>query len=90
MRIISKKRLADFWDVHPASRGPLNTWHATVDHAVWTCFDDVRQTYNSADLVKEYVVFNVNSFRIITTVRYPHRVYIYEVLTHAEYDRWKP
>jgi mRNA interferase HigB len=90
MHVISKKRLAEFWAIHSPSRGPLNTWHTVVEHAQWSCFDDVRRTYNSADAVNGYVVFNVNSYRIITTVRYPHRVYIDKVLTHAEYDKWKP
>jgi mRNA interferase HigB len=91
MHIISRKRLADFWSVHTAAEGPLSKWHTATEAARWKCFDDVRSTYNSADVVGDYVVFNVNNYRVIATVRYGFgKVFIAKVLTHSEYDRWKP
>jgi len=89
MHVLSKSRLAEFWAVHPASKGPLSNWHGVVEHATWACFDDVRKTYNSADQVGDFIVFNVNSYRIVATVRYPFRkVYISQVMTHSNYERW--
>jgi mRNA interferase HigB len=91
MHVISRKRLADFWSVHTPAKGPLSKWHTVAEAARWTCFDDVRRTYNSADVVGDYVVFNVNNYRVITTVRYRFsRVFIAKVLTHSEYDKWQP
>jgi mRNA interferase HigB len=89
MHVLSKSRLAEFWAVHPASKGPLTKWHTAVEHAFWTCFDDVRKTYNSADQVGEFTVFDVNSYRVVATVRYRFRkVYISQDLTHSAYERW--
>ncbi|WP_018913140.1 type II toxin-antitoxin system HigB family toxin [Thiomonas sp. FB-6] len=69
----------------------MEKWHAAVEHARWGCFEDVRQTYRSADVVGTFVVFNVNSFRIVTKIRYQDgKVFIREVMTHPQYDRWTP
>jgi mRNA interferase HigB len=89
MNVISKTRLRAFWTVHPTSEGPLTKWHAAVSHATWTCFDHIRKTYNSADQVGEFVVFNINSYRVIVNVAYLTRtVYIKHVFTHTQYDKW--
>ena len=51
---------------------------------------DVRLTFNSADAVGKWTVFNVkgNHYRLIAEINYAFaRVYIRHVLTHAEYDR---
>lgn len=67
----------------------MEAWHTVVEKATFTCFADVRNTYNSADQVGEAVVFNVNSYRIVAAIRYvARRVYIQHVYTHAEYDKW--
>lgn len=89
MHVISRKRLAEFWAIHNQAEGPLGTWHSTVERATWGCFSDVRQTYNSADTVEKFVVFNVNSYRVVAQIRYlDHKVYIRHVFTHGEYDVW--
>jgi mRNA interferase HigB len=90
MNVVSKTRLRLFWAVHPDMEGPLTKWHAAVSCATWACFDDVRKTYNSADLVGDRIVFNVaGGCRVIVDVVYPaRRVYIKDVFTHSEYDKW--
>jgi mRNA interferase HigB len=60
---------------------------------------DVRKTYPHADAVivgsgRVVTIFNIcgNRFRLVVAVHYnTQRVYIREMLTHAEYDRqsWK-
>lgn len=89
MRIISKSALRAFWERHPRARGPLSAWHDIVMHAHIRCFADVRLTFNSADAVGPHVVFNVNSWRVITVIHYnARRLYVRHVFTHPEYDRW--
>ena len=53
-------------------------------------FASVRNTFNSADVVaRDFVVFNANSFRVVTAVHYKRgKLYVRHVFTHAEYDRW--
>lgn len=95
MRIISEKRLRAFWLEHSEAEFPLRQWIKTVRKADWKSFTDIRKTFNSADIYKKCVVFNVggNNYRIIGIVEYEkHLVFIRAVLRHSEYDKnkWKP
>jgi mRNA interferase HigB len=97
-RIITRARLRDFWEKYPAAKGPLQTWEATVLRANWTCSDDVKRTFRTANLVAPHWVFDVQRNRIIATVRFPFTkpsgavvpttVFIAHVFTHPEYDKW--
>lgn len=96
MRIISRKKLHSFWSDprNPDSEVPLRGWFQSVKSADWTCFADVRNTYGTADLVGNKVVFNVggNKYRIIAVIDYEgHKVFICFILNHVDYDkgRWK-
>jgi mRNA interferase HigB len=96
MRVISVKKLREFWE-DPQNRGaesPLRAWYQTVRAADWTCFADVRQTYATADLVGNKVVFDIggNKYRLIAVIDYEgHKVFVRHVLTHKDYDKgqWK-
>lgn len=55
---------------------------------------EVRQTCPTADAAGKFTVFNIkgNSFRLITEINYQTgRIFIRNVLTHAEYSKegWK-
>jgi mRNA interferase HigB len=94
MQVISKKRLRQFWEKHPASQAPLAEWYKVVRNARWTKFSDVRATYPSADAVGRCIVFNIggNKYRLIVIVSENwHKVFVRFVLTHREYDedKWK-
>jgi mRNA interferase HigB len=94
MRIISKKKLKDFWQSHPSSQKPLEAWHQRVEQADWTSYQDMAKDFPTADVVGDCVVFNIlrNDFRLIARIRFrTHIVYVLRVMTHAEYDRsnWK-
>ena len=90
MHVISRKALTDFWAVHAQARGPLSAWYHIVVEATFSDFASVRRTFNSADVVaRDFVVFNANSFRVVTAIHYNcGKLYIRHVFTHAEYDRW--
>lgn len=72
------------------ARRPLAAWYRIVAGASFTDFAGVRRTFNSADLVaRDFVVFNANSFRIVTAIHYNRgKLYIRHVFTHPEYERW--
>jgi mRNA interferase HigB len=92
MRVISKKKLREFWEEYPDAEEPLAAWYTVARQADWENFAQVRAVYSSADLVGDCTVFNIggNKYRLITLIFYEsHRVYIREVLTHKEYDRGK-
>lgn len=94
MRVISKKRLREFWEANPDAKAELEAWYKTASKAAWQNIAEVRHTYRHADAVGTCTVFNVrqNRFRLITKIEYRIQcVYVKYVLTHAEYDRgeWK-
>jgi mRNA interferase HigB len=92
VRVVSRRRLREFWKQHPQAEVPLAAWYKIADKAEWKHLEDVRSMYPSADAVGEFTVFNIggNDFRLVTrTVYLHHLVYVVEVLTHAEYDKRK-
>ena len=98
MRVISKTRLRQFWEMpgYSDSEGPLRAWYGHVSHKSvsghsWT---DVTAVFGSASLVGSCVVFNIggNKYRLITRILYPsQKIFILKCMTHAEYDedKWK-
>ena len=92
MEIINESELHSFAKKHSNARRPLANSIDATKAAAWKSFAEVRETYRSADYVKEQVVFDVggNNYRLISSIDYSlQRVYVLEVMTHAEYDRWK-
>lgn len=91
MRIISRRRLREFWEVHPDAEGPLNTWYAIVKSKAYASPHEVKQDFVNASFLGGYrTVFNVggNRYRLIVDMRYDlGRAYVREVLTHGDYDR---
>ena len=94
MHIISYKKIREFIKKHPNSKSPLNEWYHHVNSTGFYTFQEVRNMFSSADLVKNFVVFNIggNNFRLIAYLNYDaQRLFIRHILTHAEYDKeeWK-
>lgn len=94
MHVISESTLKRFWEIHPESKIGLKRWYTQAKQANWQSFQDIRDTFPSADLVANFVVFNIggNNYRLITFIDFQAgKLFIRNVLTHAEYDkeRWK-
>jgi len=99
MRVISKKRLKDFWEILPAARTSLEQWYKVAGGAEWRHFAELRKTFNHADVATTdkghpVVVFDVggNKYRIIAALHYDRGIcYVLRVLTHKQYDtnQWK-
>lgn len=94
MHVISYKKIREFCRKHAGARSPLNHWYRIVKHETFLTFADVKHLFLSADLVGNFVVFNIgsNNYRLIAFIRYPlKRVFIRHILTHDEYTReqWK-
>lgn len=90
MHIITRRRLVDFWQIHPDARVPLQHWFTIVRKTDYASFAALRITFPSADQVGGFTVFNIggNKFRLIAVIHYNRRkLYIRHILTHAEYDR---
>jgi len=98
MRVISKARLRQFWEIPGCedSAGPLRAWYTHVSNrtVAWQAWGDVKAEFVTACLVGNCVVFNIggNKYRLVTRILYPsQKVFILKVMTHEEYDedRWK-
>ena len=91
MEIINEAELHIFSWKHSRARKPLANWVEVVKTSAWDTFADVRKTFRSADYIKNRVIFDIggNNYRLITSVDYAaKRVYVLEMMTHTEYDRW--
>lgn len=91
MRVISIKKLKDFWQKHKEAEQPLKAWYAEAKKAVWLKPADISRHYRSASIIKNNrVAFNIkgNLYRLIVAINYDHQiVYIRFVGTHKEYDK---
>jgi mRNA interferase HigB len=94
MHIITQRRLKEFWEKHPQAQPSLQIWYNRTRSAQWNNFNDLRQVFPSADQVGKLTVFNIsgNNYRLIALIDYQYqKVFIRDILTHAEYDtnNWK-
>ncbi|WP_429169418.1 type II toxin-antitoxin system HigB family toxin [Aeromonas hydrophila] len=91
MRIISKKKLSDFWTVHADSEQPLRALHEEFKRSAFTTPQDIKERYSSASFVGDNrVVLNIggNKYRLVVFIRYDLQLcYIKFIGTHAEYDK---
>ena len=94
MRVITKRRLIEFYTKHPQAKGALEDWYEKASKATWTDLSQMKAEWsNSVDYIgNDRYVFNIrgNSFRLIVLVLFlPQKIFIRFVGTHAEYDKLK-
>lgn len=91
MRIFTEKAIKEFTEQHPDALLPMQIWVDIVKNSRWTCYADVRKTFNSVDGIgNQRYVFNIkgNLYRIVTVIKFTIGfVYIRFVGTHKEYDK---
>ena len=91
MRIISRRRLVEFWEVHPDAEQPLRAWYTEARKASWSSPAQIKAIYRSVSILpNNRVVFNIkgNTYRLVVVVEYLQgKMFIRFVGTHAEYDR---
>lgn len=94
MHITTHSRLKQFWQKHPTSEPGLRYWYKLTIESRWKNFNEIRQTFPSADSVSNFTVFNIggNEYRLIVYIDYEYgKVFIRNILTHADYNKedWK-
>jgi mRNA interferase HigB len=94
VHVISRKALQQFWERHPDSKNPLSRWFRIMQKHDFASFNELRDTFPTADKIGDLIVFNIggNKYRLIVSIHFNrNKVYIRHVLTHAEYDKgaWK-
>ena len=92
MKIISKKRLKDFYEQakYSDSKSALESWHKEVLKLDWNNPNEVKRMYRSASIIgNEKVVFNIagNKYRLIVRINYDAKIiFIKFIGTHKQYD----
>ena len=90
MRIIAKKTLRNFWEIHADCEQQLKTWYHETERAYWETPNDIKNEHPSASFLKDNrVVFNIkgNHYRLIVRINYDYGIiWIRFVGTHREYD----
>lgn len=92
MEIIRRDRLVEFAQRHPNTRASLSRWYDLMQERSFGSFAELRSVFPHASQVEKLTIFNIagNNVRLIVSMRYDEqRVYIRDVLTHAEYDKGK-
>lgn len=95
MRVLSKRKLREFWQIHPEAESPLDRWYDLAEDAEWESFADVRAEFGRrVDRYEKFLIFDIggNKYRLIVVAHFNRgHLYVRHVLTHAEYDKgdWK-
>lgn len=91
MRIIAKKILRDYWEIHPDCEQQLKSWFQEASKTVWKNHNEMKKEYPSASILpNNRVVFNIkgNNYRLIVKVNYDYQMmWIRFIGTHQEYDK---
>jgi len=91
MRIITFSAIKEFINKHSNSDVALRDWYKKTEKSEWTCFADIKQTFNSVDNVgNNRFVFNIkgNDYRLVAIIIFSSKkVYIRFIGTHKEYDK---
>jgi mRNA interferase HigB len=93
MRLISNRALREFAARHRDAAVPLQAWRKLIERNSFGGFADLRRVFNSVDKAGDYFIFNVagNRYRVIAAIHFnTQTLYVRAVLTHAEYDDWRP
>ena len=87
------RKLVEYYTKHPGAKTALEDWYDKTKQAEWTCFADIKKTFNSVDNVgNQHYVFNIkgNDYRLVVVIHFtPRTIYIRFVGTHKEYDEIK-
>ena len=94
MHVVSHKAIRIFCDEHSEARTALDRWYRIAKRATWVSFAEVKQTFNAADMVAPYVVFDIggNKYRLIAEIDFSKRVLLIRaIMRHQEYEKgaWK-
>src|SRR5437868_9685086 len=90
MRIISERRIREFYEKNRESESVFREWIQVVRKADWLSFSDVRRSFNHSDVHDKFTIFDIggNKYRIIAKIEYSkHIVFIRFVMSHGEYNK---
>ena len=91
MRVVSRKKIVEYYRDHAMSKTALEVWYKKVSKSSWENLNDLKQDYLRADYVgNNRVVFNIkgNDYQLVAIIIYiSQKVYIRWIGTYAEYGK---
>lgn len=91
MRIIARSKIIDYYTDNPDAEVALEEWYHKTKRAEWTCFADMKKTFNSVDNVgNQHYVFNIrgNNYRLAVVIKFTIKTVLIRFIgTHADYDK---
>ncbi|HXU99861.1 MAG TPA: type II toxin-antitoxin system HigB family toxin [Caulobacteraceae bacterium] len=94
MNVVTRRRLREFWAIHPRAEGPLTAWYEITKRAQWRNPNAVRTDFGSVDfLADNRVIFDIggNKYRLVVRISYEFKqVLVKFVGTHSDYDKIDP
>lgn len=91
MRVIVKKVLRNFWEIHADCEQQLKAWYQETSKAQWQNPNQIKKDYPSASILSNHrIVFNLkgNNYRMIIKINYAYQIiWIRFIGTHSEYDK---
>lgn len=93
MRLISNRALREFATRQREAGEPLQVWRRLIERGSFGSFAELKRVFRSVDKAGDFFVFNIagNHYRLIAAIHFnTQTLYVRAVLTHAEYDHWRP
>ncbi len=91
MRVLAKKTLREFLQLHKDCKEQLKSWYDEAENAEWKSPADIKREYTLASIIaNNRVVFNIkgNSYRLILKINYGYGIgWIRFIGTNADYDK---
>ncbi len=93
MKLFGREKINEFKRKHPLSRKAIDAWIKVTKSARWTNIEDIRSDFKTVDYIssKGVYCFDIkgNNYRIVVTVTFVKgAVFVNEIFTHSEYDKW--
>lgn len=79
------RRFDSFCQAHAHAGKLMDHWYRVAKRAIWASFTEVKQTFNTADFMAPYVVFDIggNKYRLIAKINFSRKVlFIHQITTH--------
>lgn len=94
MQVISRKRLAAFWEKYRDAEEQLGAWLRVVKQAAWGQWADVQKNYPRASIFEFCLIFDIcgGSYRLVARRSANWKtLFIIGIYIHKDYDlnAWK-
>lgn len=91
MRVIAKKMLREFWEIHSDCEQQLKSWYQETEKGRWRNVYELKEDYPVASILRNNrICFNIkgNKYRLIVRINFDYQmIWIRFIGTHAEYDK---